>query len=65
MFSVLSLNLLKMVTCANLANGSEFHSLGGHTEKVFSPGVFEVVLRAAEMRTTSSWKAFDHCPLDS
>ena len=27
-----------------LANGSEFHSLGGHTEKVFSPWVFEVVL---------------------
>ena len=27
MFSVLSFNWLKMVTCANLANGSEFHSL--------------------------------------
>ena len=65
MFSVLSLNWLKMVTRENLANGSEFHSLGGHTEKVFSPWVFEVVLRAAEMRTTSSWKAFDNCPLDS
>ena len=65
MFSVLSFNWLKMVTCENLANGSEFHSLGGHTEKVFSPWVFEVVLRAAEMRTTSFWKAFDNCPLDS
>ena len=43
MFSVLSFNWLKMVTCANLANGSEFHSLGGHTEKVFPPGVFEAL----------------------
>ena len=59
MFSVLSFNWLKMLTCANLANDSEFHSLGGHTEKVFSPSVFEVVLRAAEMRTASSWKVLD------
>ena len=65
MFSVLSFNWLKIVTFANLANGSEFHSLGAHTEKVLSPWVFEVVLSAAEMQTTSSWKAFDNCPLDS
>ena len=37
MFSVLSFRWLKIVTCANLANGSEFHSLGAHTEKVLSP----------------------------
>ena len=67
MFSVLSLNLLKMVTCANLANGSEIHSSGVHSEKALSPWVFEVVLIATEMRTTSSWSAFDNqvCPLDS
>ena len=59
MFSVLSLNLLNMVTCANLANGSEFHSLGAYTEKALSPWVFEV-LNAFEMRTTSSWSAFDN-----
>ena len=59
MLSVLPFNWLKTVTCANLANGSEFHSLGAHTEKVLSPWVFEVILSAAEMRTTSSWKAFD------
>ena len=32
-----------MVTCSNLANGSEFHSLGAHTEKALSPWVFEVL----------------------
>ena len=37
MFSVLSFNWLKMVTCANLANGSEFHSLGAQTEEALSP----------------------------
>ena len=49
-----------MVICANLANGSEFHSLGAHSEKALSPLVFEVVLTAAEMQTTSSWSAFDN-----
>ena len=48
-----------MVTCANLAYGSEFHSLGAHSEKALSPWVFEVVLTAAEMQSTSSWSAFD------
>ena len=67
MFSVLYSNQLKMVTCTNLANGSVFYSLGVHTEKAWSPWVFEVVLTAFEMRTTSSWSAFDNqvCPIDS
>ena len=39
MFAVLSFNWLKMVTCENLANGSEFHSLGGTLKKSF-PGEF-------------------------
>ena len=48
-----------MVTCANLANGSEFHSLGAHTEKSLFSWIFEVVLTAFEKRTTISWSAFD------
>ena len=34
-------------------------------KKSFPREFYEVVLRAAEMRTTSSWKAFDNCQLDS
>ena len=49
-----------MLTCANLANGSEFHSLGAQTEEALSPLVFEVVLKAAEMQTTSSCSVFDN-----
>ena len=55
-----------MVTCAKLANASEFHSLGAHIEKALSPLIFEVVRTAFEMQTTSSWSVFDNqvCPLD-
>ena len=52
-----------MVTSANLANGSEFLSLGAYNEKPclrkFS-WVFEVVLTAAELRTTGTSGAFDN-----
>ena len=44
-----------MVTCTNLANASEFHCIGEHLEKP----CHREFLRAAEMRTTSSWSAFD------
>ena len=30
-------SLARIVTCANLANGSEFHILGAQTEEALSP----------------------------